>query len=321
MHITRRSMLTFAAACALLPVAASRLLPDEARAWISPHFAANPVIGKVFDQHGPTSLTIADVISRATGAKFVMLGEIHPNPDHHRLQAEVLNAMIKAGRKPAVVFEMVKRSQQPILDGLMASAPADSSTIAAQLDWANSGWPDFALYEPLFTLALQNGLTLKAGNIGRDLIRRIGGREGPPLTSAERTEFSPQPALPATAEQALLAVIKSAHCNMLPDTMLPMMRDIQRARDAVMAAAMLDPAQADGAVLIAGSGHARLDWGAGQIVEQAAPGKLLSIAMDEVSDDTSPPDGGMASHHFTIMTPRFDVTDRCAQFGKTRSPG
>jgi uncharacterized iron-regulated protein len=45
-----------------------------------------------------------------------MLGEIHPNPDHHVLQAEFLGHMVGKGRKPAVVFEMVTRAEQPILD-------------------------------------------------------------------------------------------------------------------------------------------------------------------------------------------------------------
>ena len=321
MHLNRRTVLTLAAAAALSPAAPRQPLADAARTWISPHFAGNPAVGKVFDQAGPSSLAFADVAARATTARYVMLGEIHPNPDHHLLQAEVLAAMIKAGRKPAVVFEMVTRSHQPVLDELMAAPPADSAIIATRLDWASSGWPDFALYQPLFDLALGNGLTIKAGNIDRDLVRRMAGRDGPPLTNAERAEYSPQPELPASAEQDLLRVIKVAHCNMLPDTMLPMMRDIQRARDAVMAAAMLDPANTDGAALIAGSGHARLDWGAGQIVEQAAPGELLSVAFAEVSNETAEARQDWASHHFTIMTPRYDVTDHCEQFGKPKSPG
>jgi uncharacterized iron-regulated protein len=321
MHLNRRTILRLAAAVALLPAAARQPLANAARTWVSPHFAGNPAVGKVFDQAGPTSLTFADVVARTISARYVMLGEIHSNPDHHLLQAEALAAMIKAGRQPAVVFEMVPRLRQPVLDEMMASPPADSNVIATKLDWANSGWPDFALYEPLFTIALENGLAIKAGNIDRDLVRRMAGREGPPLTDEERARYSAQPALPASAAQDLLRVIKVAHCNMLPDTVLPMMRDIQRARDAVMAAAMLDPTNTDGAVLIAGSGHARLDWGAGQIVDQAAPGELLSIAFAEVSDETSEARQDWASHHFTIMTPRYDVTDHCEQFGKPKSPG
>jgi uncharacterized iron-regulated protein len=112
----------------------------------------------------------------------------------------------------------------------------------------------------------------------------------------------------------MLEVIRTAHCNMLPDTVLPFMRDIQRARDHVMSAAMLDTANTDGAVLICGSGHARLDWGAGYLVERDKPGKLLSIAFAEVYSDEAKDIPAHDGHHFTLLTPRHDVTDHCAAF-------
>ena len=69
---------------------------------------------------------------------------------------------------------------------------------------------------------------------------------------------------------------------MMPETVLPLMADIQRARDHVMASALLDAANKDGGVLIAGAGHTRLDWGVGAIVERARPGRTLSVAFREV---------------------------------------
>ena len=319
MDVNRRMLLKSGIAAALLPAQLRPSLASGVRNWKSSHFADNPLVGQVFDQAGPAGVGIADVMDKAAATRFVMLGEIHPNPDHHVLQAEFLAHMIARGRKPAVVFEMVTRAQQPVLDAMMANSPADASTIAERLEWQASGWPDFILYQPLFELALQNKLTIRAGNLDKATVRRMGGRVGAGLSDAERAALGLDTPMAADAAGALLEVIKTSHCNMLPDTVLPMMRDIQRARDFVMADAMMNAANKDGAVLICGSGHARLDWGAGRIVNGDSPGKLLSVAFAEASESRNPSDYGIGGHHFTIVTPRHDVTDHCAQFIKQKN--
>lgn len=50
-------------------------------------------------------------------ARFVLLGEIHANSDHHLIQALLVEALVKkGGRRPAVVFEMISPDQQADLD-------------------------------------------------------------------------------------------------------------------------------------------------------------------------------------------------------------
>ena len=314
MQVSRRTFtsLLLGAATALMP------LPALARQWLSDHFTDHELVGKVFDAEGNPA-TLNDIKQRAATSRYVMLGEIHPNPDHHTLQAEILTHMIEAGRKPAVVFEMVDRSQQPVLDHFMASAPVDAASLADRLEWQSSGWPDFAMYRPLFELAAQHKLVIRSGNLEKATVRRLGGRVGAALSDNERTALGLDEPLPEAAGTALLDVIRTSHCNMLPDTVLPMMRDIQRARDFVMADAMLNASNTDGAVLICGAGHARLDWGAGRIVTQAAPDKLLSIAFAETAEGLTKQELQLAAHHYTMLTPRADITDHCAEFAKSRS--
>jgi uncharacterized iron-regulated protein len=312
MQLNRRRLTTLMLGAAMAFPARAAL----ARSWQSAHFADHPLVGKVFDRDG--NATSLDAIKqRATDAPYVMLGEIHPNPDHHALQAEVLAHMITAGRKPALVFEMVNRAQQPVLDHVMANPSASADMIAERLEWAASGWPDFAMYRPLFEIALTHQLPLRAGNLEKSTIRRLGGREGSILTDSERAALGLDQPLPEAAGAALLEVIRTSHCNMLPDTVLPMMRDIQRARDFVMADAMMNAANTDGAVLICGAGHARLDWGAGLLVDRAAPGKLVSVGFSEVADGLDIEDIDTGAHHFTMLTPRADVTDHCEAFAKS----
>ena len=286
--------------------------------WQSTYFGDHPLTGQIFSNAGQHKLTLDEVKRRAVQARFVLLGEIHTNPDHHRLQAEILQHMVDQGRRPAVVFEMVTRAQQPVLDFFAANPPENLDDIADRLEWDRSGWPDFAMYRPLFQIALKNRLPLQAGNLAKGTVRRLGGRTGSKLSDAERGQLGLNTPLAPETEKSLLKEIADSHCNMMPETVLPLMADIQRARDHVMASALLDADNKDGGVLIAGAGHTRLDWGVGAIVEKARPGRTLSVAFREVFEAAEAADFATDGHHVILVTPRFDLKDHCAEFRKTR---
>ncbi len=289
--------------------------------WQSPYYRDAPLVGRVFTADGTTDASLETIKQRAARAKYVLLGEIHPNPDHHRLQAEVLQYMVDQGRKPAVVFEMVTRAQQSVLDNISANPPADLSTIADLLEWTDTGWPDFAMYQPLFEITLKNGLTLLAGNIEKSTVRRLGGRVDAPLSSVERAQLGLDVPLDEALNSSLLRQISEGHCNMMPEKVLPLMADIQRARDFTMAAAMTLASNRDGAVLIAGAGHTRLDWGVGRILGNAGSSQMVSVAFAEMFEGATDKDFTNSSHNYTMITPRFDVTDHCARFEKRQNAG
>jgi len=314
MHIRRIGM------TALLGVLISTSA-SLAGGWQSPHFRDHALVGKIFASPDRQQLTLDEVKQRAAAARFVLLGEIHTNPDHHQLQAEILQHMVDQGRRPAVVIEMITRAQQPVLDYFATNPTDNPDDIAARLEWNTSGWPDFAMYRPIFDIALKNRLALRAGNLEKSTIRRLGGRVGSKLTDAERAQLGLDKPLPAETAKSQLKEIAESHCNMMPETVLPLMADIQRARDHVMASAVMDSENEDGAVLIAGAGHTRLDWGVGHLVGNEKPGRLLSVAFWEVFKDATEADFGKPTHHVSIVTPRSEIKDHCAVFRKKKMKG
>lgn len=48
-------------------------------------------------------------------ADYVLLGELYGEADHHRLQQRVLQMLLTAGRKPAVVFKMFDREHAGLI--------------------------------------------------------------------------------------------------------------------------------------------------------------------------------------------------------------
>lgn len=312
MHIKRVCMTALLG----MLISTSSALAD--RDWQSLHFRDHKLVGKIYA--GPTRqpLTLDEVKQQAAQARFVLLGEIHTNPDHHRFQAEILQHMIDQGRRPAIVIEMITRAQQPVLDFFAANPTDNADDIAARLEWGKSGWPDFAMYKPIFEIALQHRLALRAGNLEKSTIRRLGGRVGSKLSDDERDQLGLNTPLAAETSKSLLKEIAESHCNMMPETVLPLMVDIQRARDHVMASALIDPANKDGAVLIAGAGHTRLDWGVGSLVKDDESGRLLALAFREVFEGATEADFGKPAHHVAIVTPRSEVKDHCAVFRKNK---
>ena len=57
---------------------------------------------------GASARLIAD---RARTAEVVYLGELHDNPQHHAIQARILEAMLAAGARPALAFEMIPETR------------------------------------------------------------------------------------------------------------------------------------------------------------------------------------------------------------------
>src|SRR6266480_2784062 len=76
--------------------------------WQSPLGRDHALIGTIWDVRAGVAITPETFVTRVAARRFVLLGEKHDNPDHHRLQAWVVGALIAAGRRPAVAFEMFR---------------------------------------------------------------------------------------------------------------------------------------------------------------------------------------------------------------------
>jgi uncharacterized iron-regulated protein len=76
--------------------------PIQSR-WQSQHFQDHPLAGTIWNS-AFEAVTIKELEQAVLNARFILLGEIHNNPDHHRLQAQLIDALVKAGRWPAIVF-------------------------------------------------------------------------------------------------------------------------------------------------------------------------------------------------------------------------
>lgn len=291
-------------------------------AWQSEFFADNPLVGAVFGADGTPSSQDA-LLGAAHGARYVLLGEIHDNPDHHLIQADIVGGLAKLGAKPSVVFEMIPQGFADILARFETGADKDLTALAERLEWSERGWPDFSLYRPIFESAVANDLPIRAGNLDRETVGAIAKDGVKALTDADVRRWGLDDPMPPAQSAELADTIREAHCGLMPDGAIAPMTLVQRARDGALANAMIDAAkqsESGNAVLIAGSGHVRNDWAVPAILAEREPqSRAVSVQMVEVAEgEGQPADYGMTPaapvrFDFTIFTPRQDVSDRCAE--------
>ncbi len=206
----------------------------------------------------------------------------------------------------------------------LARSPKDASGLGEAVNWKSAGWPDWSLYEPIAQAALDAGLPVVATNLSRvatEAIRRNGlaGLSG----SLARQLGLEVPPAPETRE-AMRRELGESHCDRVEGVELERMVDIQWARDARMAEALVRGGLRDGAVLIAGAGHVRTDRGVPFHLRRRAPdASLVSLAFLEVDADAKAPAAyaarfdGALPFDYVWFTARADDTDPCAKLQKT----
>jgi uncharacterized iron-regulated protein len=278
-------------------------------------------------------------VERLATADFVLLGERHDNPDHHRLQAWIVDELLAHGRRFAVAFEMIDGDQAPKLASYLAASPGDAHGLGAALDWESSGWPPWALYEPIAAAALAHGAPILAANLPNSVARAMArqGLSALPAPLAERLHLDRVPERPE--DRAILAAheaeIQAVHCGLLPERALAPFALTQYARDAHMAQVMADywtdhgadhgaaPRQAladhAGVILIAGSGHARSNRGVPFHLARLAPGaRIVSLAFVEASEDERATGAPFSALPYDLVwfTAQVDSGDGCDKIRK-----
>lgn len=244
----------------------------------------------------------AELLAALRGADVVLLGELHDDPLHHRRRGELIAAL---GPGAAVVAEHLTRGRSVAPQGPLPAALADAGFDARAWEWP--------LHEPLFAAVRDAGLPLSGGNLPADAVRRVA-REGEAAWPSELAAALRAAPLDEAAQAALDADLLDSHCGHLPPARVPAMRAAQRARDAAMAQALLASGGRP-AVLVAGNGHVRSDYGVPRVLASLRPGlRQVSVAFVENAAAADP-----ATYRW--ITPPVSREDPCAGMAPMAAPG
>ena len=258
-------------------------------------------------------LTEAELVAALEQAQIVVLGEVHDNPVHHARQARLVRQL----RPRGLAFEMVPEASEEGIQVFLAQG-GERGEIGPAIGWDRMGWPDWALYAPIFEAA--PGAYIAGGGAARSEIRAAIERGAATAygagASAVGLDRPLDPAIRVEIEDEMIA----AHCDKLPRQAAGGMVEAQRLRDARFAnAAWRALVQGGGgrAVLITGNGHARTDRGAPAYLRLVAPQvAVLSVGMIELQPGADPAAAarGRPFDYVWFSTPA-KRTDPCAGFG------
>ncbi len=265
---------------------------------------------RIIDTSNGREITRAELISILSEKQFILLGELHDNAMHHQHRGELLAALEQS--EPVVVAEHLERGKSFI----------DTGNLQADLEQAGfdaKGWR-WPLHESLFASVRDHKLPLVGGNIPRQMARDAV-RQGTEALPAELVAIIAESPLADSDQAALDDDLLKSHCGYLPGEMLEGLRLAQRARDAAMFDA-LAKTQERPAILLAGNGHVRLDYGIPSLIRhRLADASYVSIGFIEESQ-TSATDMSQKRdryHYLWIVAPpSLSRTDPCESF-KTRS--
>jgi uncharacterized iron-regulated protein len=279
----------------------SQLVPDKG--FSSQLGGQHILLGQVY--RGPARVTRDALFSALGHARYVVLGETHDNRDHHQLQAQLVQQFLAAQPGAAVAFEMLDE------DDTGALSAQTASELEQRVDWANSGWPDFALYRPVFDAAFSAHARVVAAHPSTEHVR--ASMQG--VAEAEARALHIDQPLPEAQIQAQHDEIRESHCGHAPDQMLTAMQRAQVYKDAFMARAVTQTHVPT--VLIAGRGHARNDRAVPYFLKRAGSSATLSIAFIEVEDGREDPSTyDTEAFDYVIFTPRASNEDPCEKFRK-----
>ena len=229
------------------------------------HAPSEPLEGRIWDVRAARFVSERELFDAAARARHVIVGETHDNPEHHRLQLEVLKAL--GSQRRVLAMEQFDSEHQAALDQVRSKDP-EAVADAGRFDRKGWNWP---LYRPLVEFALERGWPIRAANLSRTAARRIVAEPG----------LSGLPPASASVVSALERDIAEGHCGQKPEARrLAGMVEAQRARDARLASALREPS-----VLITGNGHARRDRGVPLYMSE----NVVSVGLVEVEPGKTTP--------------------------------
>jgi len=227
-------------------------------------------------------ITRAD-LANLPSADIVILGETHDNTLHHQAQAEAIRAL----RPKAVVFEMLTPQQATKITPELLN---DLTALEQALGWKDAGWPDFALYYPVF-VAAKDAKIYGAARPRQQV--HAAFKQGAATVFGENAPlYGLAEPLPETQLEQRKQEQFADHCEAMPIELMGGMVEAQRLRDAAFADTTLQALRNNGApvVLITGAGHARTDWAVPTVIRHAAPDvTTLSVGLLEKPVTDTPP--------------------------------
>jgi len=276
---------------------------------------------RIFEVSTGQAIGFETLTEKLAAHSIILLGEFHDNAHHHRARARLIEALGQA-HKSQEPFQLVVE-QLAMGSSVSPNTKVSTEALLAQLKEAGFqdkawGWP---LHEPVFRAAFSQGMAVHGGNLVPGQSMKLF-QQGESALPEKLQGLLAKASLPAPNLQALDKALVDGHCGQLPDAMLEPMRLVQRATDLSLLVAATEH---KAAIVIAGNGHVRKDFGIPSLLPalKTSP-KLVTVGFLEsdpsakAGQSGSTASNGQARHwavyDYVWLTPPADREDPCKGF-------
>lgn len=276
----------------------------------------HPLLGRIWDAAARGFIDEGELVRRLGKARFVLLGEIHDNGDHHALQARLVRNLAASGGRYAVSFEMLPVDIAPRISARALGRPVSLQDLEGAWSDANKGDTLFSwsAYRPVVEAAVESGFDVLPANPSKADTRLLHEKGW----SALNADFVARYGLDIPVPESVLAEkrkeVVAGHCGYDPgEAYANAAINVQRARDASMAESL---ASAERGVLIAGQGHTRSDSGVPAYLALRFPEeKTVSISFAELVPGLEDPAAYVREpQDYVWFTLPWERQDPCVEF-------
>ncbi|WP_397392534.1 ChaN family lipoprotein [Polynucleobacter sp.] len=239
---------------------------------------------------------------------FLLLGEVHDNPDGHARRFQYIQNLVIQGWRPTIAMEQFDLEQAA--DLALAQKYCVKADCVIGMAGGSSRW-DWDLYRPILSLALEYRLKIVPANLSRSQAN-IVVRSG--IHSVFDANIIRQYGLPLPPGSELMEYqmieVDKGHCGLVPKTLLSGLANAQIARDIAMANSMLEQNQSGrDVILLAGNGHVRNDFGVPYWLRVQSPNSSIkTVGYLERTHGDEP-----SQFDIVEQVPPFQRPDPCSQ--------
>jgi len=205
-------------------------------------------------------VSFKELLADLKSCQIVYIGEKHTNVSHHRIQLEVIQAILKNHSNLVVGMEMFDHTYQDVLD-LWSTGKLDERTFLRKAHWYANWRIDFSLYRDILNFIKENRIRLVGLNIPNYIPPRIreGGIEN--LKDDEKKHLPEEIDTSNTAHRDYVSEVFNHHHHLKGRVEFEDFYMVQAVWEDAMAEMIAQNLKNDVMVVLAGNGHIQFKYG------------------------------------------------------------
>ena len=303
----------------------------------------HPLAGKIYKAEGVVRVSLTELLDTMSKSDVIYLGENHDNTYHHKIQLDVIKALVEKGVRPAIGFEFFSRHQTSHLINHQNAKGSDHGSHAKgeagkllrlQLGWESNRDQDWQRLYSILQYARENKLPVFGADLSagmRKQISRVGYSGLSPVEKllAPASDFKDE-----NYREFMHKSFVRSHCGWGDDAYLARLYDAWLSRNEAMAQSIVathEGVPGQPVVMILGGGHTQFNMAVYERVEHLqADIRQINIRLQEVVAESIEPDEYLQSleinnqnyglpYEYVWYTPSMpDRIDPCLEFNKQK---